>query len=748
MTTYAVNTHAGDGATVAFAVSFDFIRRSDVTVTRITDSTKYEKKLKVIESGTPTGNEYVWNNDNQITVGKAPTADQTLKIQRDTPENAQIVDWQDGSYIVAEDLNTSDEQWLFNIQELYDGLTALDGAVSGEAVKSISGTAPVQIDDTNDQIPVISVDETVSTDDPNSLTSDTKLMSEKAIDDHFKQYVGTGPSSVNKVGQLRIDNTSSPQATYWWNGTAWVALTTEGAKGDPGPAGPPPGLQDPASTVTNIPLKGNGDPGDATVVISQDAKKDLQFQFGIPVGKTGETGAPGPKGDAGDGVTYKGPIDATTAPEPTNPKNGDFYVNTVAGTSTWTGLGTVADGSRLVWNKETSQWDGYTPTYATDLGYIPAADGGTITNTNGANASLPVVDSTNAGLMTPAMLTNLNPSLDDVLQVGNTSETSIVIGKDGNNTTIGQGDIEATGSVNVGDHVRFAGTNDGGQPRLVDIQAPTNNADFAANYTLTWPPALGSAGQVLRTDATGKLSWDGTVQRFNSAYVASQGDAGSPAHTFSGKKNAGMYFSDTNKVNIATNGTRRATFGSGLFECPGIYNNTDPDGAAVVVDTSGRLRRKGSSRAYKTNIEPIEYSYAENILNNAQPVYYKPKVQDPEYPQAYLDLIDEQIAAGEADIHPSVYQCMEFCAENNIPWTMDEKWMNEGANPDHSHWGFIAEDLAEIDPRLCSYNPHLQRYDGVHYSEFAPILLSICQKQRDQIKSLEERLDALEKSAS
>ena len=47
------------------------------------------------------------------------------------------------------------------------------------------------------------------------------------------------------------------------------------------------------------------------------------------------------------------------------------------------------------------------------------------------------------------MLTVLNtdPSLNDVLQIGNTSETSIVIGADGNNSTIGQGEITSTGSI-------------------------------------------------------------------------------------------------------------------------------------------------------------------------------------------------------------------------------------------------------------------------------------------------------------
>ena len=81
--------------------------------------------------------------------------------------------------------------------------TNLDGTVSGEAIKSISGTAPVEIDSTNNQTPVISVDETQSADDPNDLTSDTTLMSELAIDSAFRQRVGTAPATGNKVGQIQ-----------------------------------------------------------------------------------------------------------------------------------------------------------------------------------------------------------------------------------------------------------------------------------------------------------------------------------------------------------------------------------------------------------------------------------------------------------------------------------------------------------------------------------------------------------------
>ena len=447
MTTYAVDTYTGDGSKVDFGVSFGFIQRDHVSVKRVVVASLNETDLTLITSGTPTGDEYIWVTDSLIKVGTAPTSLEELKIERDTPEDQQLVQWADGSYIVADDLNESDKQWLYNIQELQDQVNTLAGS-GGTAVLGItSGGLPVEVDNTDKQKPEISVEQSKSTDDPNALTSDTKLMSEKAIDSAFKQHVGTGPASATKVGQLRIDNTSTPQKTYWWSGTAWVEIGTKGDQGNPGP---PPGLQTPPATATSVALQPGNVVGDPTAVVSQDASGDLQFQFGIPIGATGADGQKGDKGDPGDGVTYKGAVDATTAAEPSNPKNGDFYVNTVDGTSTWTGLSTVTDGSRLVYNANTSQWDEFTPTYAADLGYTAAADKGTITNTNGTDAEIPIVDSTNAGLMSPSQLTTLNstPTIQQVLDEGNTSSTELWIGDAGQYVRIeNNGTIETTSTI-------------------------------------------------------------------------------------------------------------------------------------------------------------------------------------------------------------------------------------------------------------------------------------------------------------
>ena len=232
MTQYSYSTFTGDGSTAAYTLSFDYMKRAHVSV-HVNGAVKVD------------GTDYDWTADKQITFkgGKIPASGEKILISRDTPESDQIVLWQNGSYVVAEDLNESDLQWLYNIQELYDGISKVDGGTSGPAVKKITGTAPVEVDSTNAQEPNISVDETVSTDNPNALTSDTRLMSEKAIDSAFSQAVGASgvypPAGVTgKVGKLRIDDTGAEPKQFYWNGTAWVQIPTKGDKGDQGIQGP------------------------------------------------------------------------------------------------------------------------------------------------------------------------------------------------------------------------------------------------------------------------------------------------------------------------------------------------------------------------------------------------------------------------------------------------------------------------------------------------------------------------------
>ena len=140
------------------------------------------------------------------------------------------------------------------------------------------------------------------------------------------------------------------------------------------------------------------------------------------------------------------------------------------------------------------------------------------------------------------------------------------------------------------------------------------------------------------------------------------------------------------------------------------YNNTTASAANMHVTSSGILQRSTSSAKYKTGVETIEDSYADAILN-MRPVWYR--------------------SLSEAD------------------------------NANHGWWGFIAEEVAEIDPRLVQYRTTESVIseesgreetvtldepipEGVSYDRFVPLLLNLIQRQQQSIATLETKVAALE----
>ena len=127
-----------------------------------------------------------------------------------------------------------------------------------------------------------------------------------------------------------------------------------------------------------------------------------------------------------------------------------------------------------------------------------------------------------------------------------------------------------------------------------------------------------------------------------------------------------------------------------------IYNTTTATGANVNVDASGFLRRSTSSIKYKTNVETIQDQYADAILG-CRPVWYQ--------------------STCEAD------------------------------KPEWGYWGFIAEEVAEIDPRLCFFKEEEDgalEPEGVQYDRFVPHLLNLIKRQQQAIETLEAKVAALE----
>ena len=94
---------------------------------------------------------------------------------------------------------------------------------------------------------------------------------------------------------------------------------------------------------------------------------------------------------------------------------------------------------------------------------------------------------------------------------------------------------------------------------------------------------------------------------------------------------------------------------SGRIQSTASYTNTTSSAANLHINSSGLMIRSTSSARYKTDIETLEDSYADKLLD-CRPVWYRSTATD------------------------------------------------DTAHPEWGYYGFIAEEVAEIDSRLVHFN--------------------------------------------
>ena len=255
---------------------------------------------------------------------------------------------------------------------------------------------------------------------------------------------------------------------------------------------------------------------------------------------------------------------------------------------------------------------------------------------------------------------------------------------------------------------------------LVDVNA---NLDVSGTMTTGGNiviPDDGNIGSASDTDAmtlsaAGVLTIDGSTTVLGGATYGCHVQAGGVKGTGSTNDNSGYSFfannsDDTTQFYVRNDGV----FNTGV-DGNSPYNLTTASGDNVYVSAGGSLYRSTSSARFKTNVEPIDDTWADKILD-MQPIFYK------------------SIATGDVGVMP-------------------ENW---------THYGFSAEQVATVDPRLVSFKTHDYHMggaegdeeisteldepiaDGVQYTKMIPALVNLIKRQRDEISALTARVLALE----
>lgn len=125
---YSYTAFTGNGSTTQYAVSFPYIRREHVAVT---------------VAGVPST--FTWVNNSLIQMDAAPANGAAVRVYRTTPIDAPLVDFADGSTLVAADLDTNSRQSIYIQQELDDAQTdnlpnVIPNGNKGDITTSVGGT--------------------------------------------------------------------------------------------------------------------------------------------------------------------------------------------------------------------------------------------------------------------------------------------------------------------------------------------------------------------------------------------------------------------------------------------------------------------------------------------------------------------------------------------------------------------------------------------------------------------------------
>lgn len=103
---YSYNIYTGNGSTTQFNIPFDYIRKEHI----------------VAYVNYTLTSAFTWVNASTIQFATAPGAGVRVEVRRLTPLPNNLVDYTDGSTLVAADLDTSNNQHLYKEQELDDDI--------------------------------------------------------------------------------------------------------------------------------------------------------------------------------------------------------------------------------------------------------------------------------------------------------------------------------------------------------------------------------------------------------------------------------------------------------------------------------------------------------------------------------------------------------------------------------------------------------------------------------------------------
>ena len=176
---------------------------------------------------------------------------------------------------------------------------------------------------------------------------------------------------------------------------------------------------------------------------------------------------------------------------------------------------------------------------------------------------------------------------------------------------------------------------------------------------------------------------------------------------------------------------------SGLYSVPALGDNKNYAGLALVADGYMCMEVRRAKLTVGKPSKPAAFIPAAQQWTSGMPSNV--------YCGANGQLFQSTATrASMTEVEPVTRQAVANVLDLEPIW---HRSTCDGDNPAHSRYGFAAEDVAEVDPRLAT---HTEDDDGnlvpdnVDYGAITALLVSVVKEQRGQIAELTARLDKME----
>ncbi len=170
--------------------------------------------------------------------------------------------------------------------------------------------------------------------------------------------------------------------------------------------------------------------------------------------------------------------------------------------------------------------------------------------------------------------------------------------------------------------------------------------------------------------------------------------------------------------------TRLTISPSGTLVSPATYAATTASAANAYFDSDGTFRRSTSSGKYKTDIETLIDEKADAIMQ-MRPVWYRSLCESDRQDWSFYGLIAEEVA----EIDPRLVFW-------GYPQKEVEKEVLVSAVIEPEHTVIVKEIVSDTDAPLQA--------EGVQYDRLVPFLINIIQRQNLRMNDIESRLSAIE----